>query len=64
MLYALKIMTYHSGEQKRKEKFLYNDATASLRHQLLLRRLRREANRHRREIFVCVVGGRVGKNGG
>lgn len=26
MLYALKVMTYHSGEHKRKEKFLYNDA--------------------------------------
>ena len=26
MLYALKVMTYHSGEHKRKEKFLFNDA--------------------------------------
>lgn len=26
MLYALKVMTYHSNEQKRKEKFLYNDS--------------------------------------
>lgn len=26
MLYALKVMTYHSGEHKRKEKFLYNDS--------------------------------------
>jgi len=35
-------------------------ATASPRHQLLLRRLRREVNRPRREIFVSAVGGRVG----
>jgi hypothetical protein len=26
MLYALKVMTFHAGEQKRKEKFLYNDS--------------------------------------
>lgn len=26
MLYICKLMTYHSGEHKRKEKFLYNDA--------------------------------------
>jgi len=25
MLYALKIMTFHLGEQKRKEKFLYRE---------------------------------------
>jgi len=28
MLYALKVMTYHSGEQKRKEKFLYREDSA------------------------------------
>jgi len=25
MLYACKVMTYHSGEHKRKEKFLYRE---------------------------------------
>ena len=25
MIYYVKLMTYHSGEHKRKEKFLYND---------------------------------------
>lgn len=29
MLYALKVMTYHHNEQKRKEKFLYNDTDSN-----------------------------------